>query len=66
MTAYDYDKQQWVEGKAGARLTIDQADQEIALIKKNPEYLTFIGVTDQQDYMIRIKNTQRLALEELA
>lgn len=41
MVAYDYDQQEWIEGKAGRQLRIKQINEEIELIE-GPRGLSYL------------------------
>lgn len=62
LNAYDYHKQEWVEGEAAKTLLLSQIDQELALLRSPDglQYWEFIkprGVTESyRQYIKRLED----------
>lgn len=68
LTAYDYNKQEWVTGKVARLLLIDQLEQEMDLLfsDKGPDYFNSIKTkgsnqTMDQYFMALLEEHSKLA-----
>lgn len=59
LIAYDYDKQEWVEGEPARRLLVEQITEEIESLYE-PGYWNFLSISEEEAKSIQIAARTKL------